>query len=37
MAGHGKIGAAAGRVIGHHEANKKSQNNSNAQVPSGQK
>jgi uncharacterized protein YcfJ len=23
MAGHGKLGAAAGCVIGHHEANKK--------------
>jgi hypothetical protein len=22
MAGHGKVGAAAGCVIGHHEANK---------------
>lgn len=23
MAGHGKMGAAAGCVVGHHEANKK--------------
>jgi len=37
MAGHGKLGAAAGCVIGHHEANKKNPNNSNAQAPSGQK
>jgi len=26
MAGHGKMGAAAGCVIGHHEANKKANN-----------
>ena len=37
MAGHGKLGAAAGCVIGHHEANKPNPNNSNAQAPSGQK
>ena len=37
MAGHGKLGAAAGCVVGHHEANKPHPNNSNAQVPSGQK
>ncbi|TYL84721.1 hypothetical protein FXB38_13680 [Bradyrhizobium cytisi] len=37
MAGHGKLGAAAGCAIGHHEANKPNPNNSNAQVPSGQK
>ena len=37
MAGHGKLGAAAGCVIGHHEANKAHPNNSNAQAPSGQK
>ncbi len=38
MAGHGKLGAAAGCVIGHHEANKqKKPSNSNAQAPSGQK
>jgi uncharacterized protein YcfJ len=42
MAGHGKFGAAAGCVIGHHEANKPNANNpnptnSNAQAPSGQK
>jgi hypothetical protein len=37
MAGHGKVGAAAGCVIGHHEANKPNPNDSNAQAPSGQK
>jgi len=38
MAAHGKLGAAAGCAIGHHEANKqKSPNASNAQAPSGQK
>ena len=37
MAGHGKLGAAAGCVVGHHEANKPDPNNSNAQAPSGQK
>jgi uncharacterized protein YcfJ len=37
MAGHGKLGAAAGCVIGHHQANKQNPNNSNAQAPSGQK
>jgi uncharacterized protein YcfJ len=36
MAGHGKLGAAAGCVIGHHEANKPDPNNANAQAP-GQK
>ena len=36
MAGHGKLGAAAGCVIGHHEAN-KNPNDSNAQAPSGRK
>ena len=36
MAGHGKMGAAAGCVIGHHEANKPVPNNANAQAP-GQK
>jgi hypothetical protein len=34
MAGHGKMGAAAGCVIGHHEANKPDPNNANAQAPS---
>jgi pimeloyl-ACP methyl ester carboxylesterase len=34
MAGHGKLGAAAGCVVGHHEANKPNPNNSNAQAPS---
>lgn len=33
MAGHGKLGAAAGCVIGHHEANKPDPNNANAQMP----
>lgn len=39
MAGHGKLGAAAGCIVGHHEANKPgaNRNNSNAQSPSGQK
>ena len=30
MAGHGKLGAAAGCVVGHHEANKKDANKTNA-------
>ena len=33
MAGHGKLGAAAGCVVGHHEAKKKDPNNANAQAP----
>ena len=37
MAGHGKLGAAAGCVIGHHEANKADANKTNAQAPSDQK
>lgn len=37
MAGHGKVGAAAGCVIGHHEASKPDPNKANAQAPSGQK
>jgi len=37
MAGHGKLGAAAGCAVGHHEANKPDPNNSNAQAPSGRK
>ena len=37
MAGHGKVGAAAGCVIGHHEANKPDPNKTNAQAPSDQK
>ena len=37
MAGPGKLGAAAGCVVGHHEANKPDPNNPNAQAPSGQK
>jgi hypothetical protein len=36
VAGHGKLGAAAGCVIGHHEANKPDPSNANAQAP-GQK
>jgi hypothetical protein len=34
MSGHGKLGAVAGCVIGHHEANKPDPNNANAQAPS---
>jgi hypothetical protein len=30
MAGHGKLGAAAGCVIGHHEANKSDADKANA-------
>jgi uncharacterized protein YcfJ len=38
MAGHGKLGAAAGCAIGHHEANKQqNSNNSNAQAPAPHK
>lgn len=37
MAGHGKLGAAAGCVIGHHEANKSDPNKANAQQPARQK
>jgi hypothetical protein len=37
MAGHGKLGAAAGCVVGHHEANKKDSNNSNPRDNSKQK
>lgn len=38
MAGHGKLGAAAGCVVGHHEANKqRNPNASNAQAPATQK
>ena len=37
MAGLGKMGAAAGCAVGHHEANKQNPNNSNTQAPSGQK
>jgi hypothetical protein len=33
MAGHGKLGAAAGCAVGHHEANKPDSNNANAQAP----
>lgn len=37
MAGHGKLGAAAGCAIGHHQASKQNPNNSNAQAPAPQK
>jgi hypothetical protein len=37
MAGDGKLGAAAGGAIGHHEANKPDPNKANAEAPSGQK
>lgn len=33
-AGHGKLGAAAGCVVGHHEANKTDAAKSAAQAPS---
>jgi uncharacterized protein YcfJ len=33
VAGHGKVGAAAGCVIGHHEANKADADNAKAQAP----
>lgn len=33
MAGHGEAGAAAGCVIGHHEANRRDPNNAKAQPP----
>lgn len=37
MAEPGKLGAAAGCVVGHHEANKADANKANAQAPSEQK
>jgi hypothetical protein len=37
MAGHGKLGAAAGCAIGHHEANKADANKNGAEASSGQK
>lgn len=37
MAGHGKLGAAAGCAIGHHQASKQNPNNSNARAPAAQK
>lgn len=37
MAGHGKLGAAAGCAIGHHQASKQNPNNSNPQAPAAQK
>jgi uncharacterized protein YcfJ len=33
VAGHGKVGAAAGCVIGHHEANQADAENAKAQAP----
>jgi hypothetical protein len=33
VAGHGKVGAAAGCVIGHHEANKTDAEKAKAQAP----
>ena len=33
VAGHGKVGAAAGCVIGHHEASKGDAENAKAQAP----
>ena len=33
VAGHGKVGAAAGCVIGHHEAKKADADNAKAQAP----
>lgn len=37
MAGHGKLGAAAGCVIGHHQASKQNPNNSKARASAPQK
>jgi hypothetical protein len=37
MAGHGKLDAAAGCAVGHHEANKADANKNSAQSQSGQK
>ncbi len=37
LAGHGKLGAAAGCAIGHHEANKAKSNKTSAQAQPGQK
>jgi hypothetical protein len=37
LAYHGKLGATAACVIGHHEANEPDPNKANAQAPSGQK
>lgn len=34
MAGHGKLGAAAGCVVGHHEASKQNPNDAKGQAPS---
>ncbi|WP_338695766.1 MULTISPECIES: hypothetical protein [unclassified Bradyrhizobium] len=35
--GHGKLGAAAGCVVGHHEANRADSNKANVQAPADQK
>ena len=37
MAGHGKVGAAAGCVIGHHKAKKDEANKKPSQSPPSQK
>jgi hypothetical protein len=37
MAGHGKLGAAAGCVVGHHEANKADADKNAGQSQPGQK
>ncbi|MDX3968276.1 MAG: hypothetical protein QHD01_16975 [Bradyrhizobium sp.] len=37
MADHGKLGAAAGCVVGHHEANKSDPNKASVQAPAGQR
>jgi hypothetical protein len=37
MAGHGKLGAAAGCAVGHHEANKAETNKKSGQQSSDQK
>jgi hypothetical protein len=37
MAGHGKLGAAAGCAVGHHEAIKADVKKADAQAPSDQK
>ena len=37
MAGPGKLGAAAGCVVGPHDANKADANKANAQAPADQK
>jgi uncharacterized protein YcfJ len=37
VTGHGKLGAAAGCAIGHHEANKSDANKTTGQAPQGKK